>query len=306
MAQSKTTKDAPKGKQVARKATPDQPRDEEPEDLASSSSSSSSSSASETIGASVRKKTAPQKRKASPLEGELPAARKSSPPNTAIAAAEAKTADTRTPVTAVGSSSAPEAMGSSADGSGNAIKTVSRDGGDRETAQAKMDSTNSGKDAAIAPSGVVSGGGTRGATTSSAAPDTSKKQEPTLKRRRRSEPSDKTGTAKTSKGSDVTGGSASAKGVRGDCGSKTKVAKFPGYLESDDVSEKVLFGLPRGEKCPIDVLWEVEVHKSGRKTEQVPATWYREKIVRLMRIATYAVPMLRSKFPNVNPSIWFV
>ncbi|CAB1096844.1 unnamed protein product [Ectocarpus sp. CCAP 1310/34] len=273
-AQSKTTKDAPKGKQVARKATPDQPIHEEPEDLAnsSSSSSSSSSSASETIGASVRKKIAPPKRKASPPEGELSAARKSSSSNTAVAAAEAKTADTRTPVTGAGFS-ASEATGSSAEGVGHATKTVGRDGGGRETSQAKRDSTNSGKDTAGAPSGVVSGGGTRGAGTSSAAPDTSNVKESTLKRKRTSEASDKTGTAKTSKESDVGGGSASTKGVRGDRGSKCKVAKFPGYLESDDVSEKVLFGLPRGEKCPIDVLWEVEVQKSGRKTEQTES-WF--------------------------------
>ncbi|CBJ27197.1 expressed unknown protein [Ectocarpus siliculosus] len=268
-AQSKTTKDAPKGKQVARKATPDQPRHEEPEDLANSSSGSSSS-ASETIGASVRKKIAPPKRKASPPEGEPSAARKSSAPNTTVAAAEAKTADTRTPVTGAGSS-ASEAVGSSAEGAGHATKTVGRDGGGRVTSQ--DNSTNSGKDAAAAPSGVVSGGGTRGAGTSSAAPDTSKVKGPTLKRKRRSEPSDKTGTAKTSKESDVGGGSASAKGIRGDRGSKSKVAKFPGYLDSDDVSEKVLFGLPRGEKCPIDVLWEVEVQKSGRKTEQTES-WF--------------------------------
>ncbi|CAM9249559.1 unnamed protein product [Ectocarpus sp. 4 AP-2014] len=271
-AQSKTTKDASKGKQVARKATPDQRRHEEPENLANSSSSSSRSSASETIGAGVRMKIAPPKRKTSPPEGELSAARKSSAPNTAVAAAEAKTADTGTPVTGAGSS-ASEAMGSSAEGVGHATKTVGRDGGGRETSQAKRDSTNSGKDAAAAPSSVVSGGGTKGAGTSSAAPDISKAKESTLKRKRRSEPSDKTGTAKTSKESDVGGGSASAKGFRGDRGSKNKVAKFPGYLESDDVSEKVLFGLPRGEKCPIDVLWDVEVQKSGRKTEQTES-WF--------------------------------
>ncbi|CAN0406790.1 unnamed protein product [Ectocarpus sp. 8 AP-2014] len=274
-AQSKTAKDAPKGKQVARKATPDQPRNEEPEDLAntsSSSSSSSSSSASETVGASVRKKIAPAKRKASPPDGELSAARKSSAPNTAVDSAEAKTVDTRTPVTGAGSS-ASEAKGSSAEGVGHATKTVGRDGGGGETSQAKRDSTNSVKDGAAAPSDVVSGGRTRGAGTSSAAPDTSKVKESTLKRKRRSEPSDKTGAAKTSKKNDIGGGSASAKGIRGDRGSKSKVAKFPGYLESDDVSEKVLFGLPRGEKCPIDVLWEVEVQKSGRKTEQTES-WF--------------------------------
>ncbi|CAM9886809.1 unnamed protein product [Ectocarpus fasciculatus] len=258
-AQSKTTKDAPKGKQVARKATPDQPRHEEPEDLACSSSRSSSS-ASETIGASVRKKAAPKKREASPPEGDLSAARKSSASNTAVAAAEAKIADTRT--TGAGSSSASEAMDSSAGGSGHATKTGGQDRGGRETAKA-----------AAAPSGVVSGGGTTETGTSSAAPDASEAKESTLKKRKRSEPSEKAGTAKTSKESNIGGGRTSAQGVRGDRGSNSKVAKFPGYLESDDVSEKVVFGLPRGEKCPIDVLWEVEVQKTGRKTEQTES-WF--------------------------------
>lgn len=45
----------------------------------------------------------------------------------------------------------------------------------------------------------------------------------------------------------------------------------PDYESADDGS---LFGLEIGEKCWIEVEWEVEVQKSGRQTQQVRSDGY--------------------------------
>lgn len=65
------------------------------------------------------------------------------------------------------------------------------------------------------------------------------------------------------------------------------------------VSENDLFGLPCGEKCSIDVLWEVELHRSRQKARQVRYFVWKSAAHRLCTTA-YTVTDERYAVPRVG------
>ena len=55
----------------------------------------------------------------------------------------------------------------------------------------------------------------------------------------------------------------------GGSGGGKKGGVFPGYRRGDGISEESPLGLAREEDCPIDVLWDMVVPRSGRKAQTV-------------------------------------
>eukprot|EP00903_Cladosiphon_okamuranus_P009638 g9171.t1 len=244
-AQSKASARAPREKQAARKPTPDQARTNPP----------------------APSKVPPQppapSAAAPPAKAE---AKKRSPPTSTTAAAGSRSGS-RSP-------SAPEAKGGDDDGAAGG-------GGRKGRANGAVGKNNAAAAPAVAAPAAATAGGAKSAGGAKAKGAGGKRQQAEAAKSNNTKSNNlesnkqqvkgkgKAKEAKANAKAGTKGGKANG-GGGGDGGSDVgkKSKAFPGYLESDDVSEESLFGLKRGEKCAIDVLWEVEVQKSGQKAQQ--------------------------------------